>query len=129
MFFKQLTAHKLTYQQAATLLHVCIATINVWKQKNEAPKWAELLLERKLRSVIEFPNFLNPTDCLKRIRNHRKLKHKQLADIIGVETRLIADWLHKKSVPPWAAESLMLAILFDEDVIYQLYLHERKRPR
>lgn len=129
MLFELLKQHKLTHQQTATLLHVSVRTIDTWKQKGLAPKWATTLLQRKLNSVIEFPEFVNPTECLKRIRDNRQLKQKQLADIIGVDTRLIADWLHKKLVPVWAAESLMLAILFDADVINKLYIHERMRPR
>src|SRR6056297_427479 len=92
MLFILINQYQLSYQQTATLLHVSVATINVWKQKNQSPKWANLLLKRKLNATIEFPNLINPAECLKRVRKSRKLKNKQLAQFIGVETRLIADW-------------------------------------
>ena len=125
MFFSLLRTHKITQSQAALLLHISVKTIESWRKKNATPKWADKLLKRKLDCVSEFPKLINPTECLKRLRDIHHLKHSDIAEIIGVETHNISSWLYLGKTPTWAAESLMLAILFEDEVIQRLHFIAR----
>jgi len=125
MFFELLCTYKITQSQSALLLHVSIKTIESWRKKNVAPKWAIILLNRKLHSVIEFPKLINPTECLRRLRDTHQLKHSDIAEIIGIETPNISNWLYLGKTPVWAVESLMLGILFDDDVIQLIHFIAR----
>jgi len=127
MFFELLLTHKITQSQSAMLLHVSVKTIENWRKKNKVPQWALLLLSRKLRSVIEFPFLINPTDCLRKLRDKHQLKHSELSEMIGVPIANISNWLYRETTPIWAAESLMLGILFDDNVIQLLHFIARYR--